>query len=63
MLRNTIVAAVLGLAASAQGCVYSCCGQVIDGPTPAITSIVDSLGFASPIYPIGLDCVPAEDLW
>ena len=58
-----VVAAVLGLAASAQGCTRLCCDQVIYGPTSATTSTIDSLGIMSPIYPIGVDCFPVKDFW
>jgi len=64
MLLNTlVVAAVIGLAASAQGCatIPLCCDQLIYGPTAAVTSTANSLGVTSLTYPIGVDCVPIEN--
>ena len=64
MLLNTFVAAaVLSLAASAQGCatIPLCCDQLVYEPTAAVTSTANSLGITSPTYPIGEDCVPIED--
>jgi len=63
MLLNTlVVAAVLSLAASAQGCaVPLCCDQVIYEPPTPITSTADSLGVTWLTYPIGVDCVPTTN--
>jgi len=64
MLLNTlVVAAVLSLAASAQGCatIPLCCDQLVYAPSAAVTSTANSLGITSPTYPIGVDCVPIEN--
>ena len=59
MLLNTLVAAaVLSLAASAQGCatIPLCCNQLFPEPPDTVTN---SLGVQT--YSIGEGCVPIED--
>ncbi|KIM54356.1 hypothetical protein SCLCIDRAFT_382686 [Scleroderma citrinum Foug A] len=62
-LKTLVAAAVLNLAASAQGCatIPLCCNQLIYEPTAAATSTANSLGVTSPTYPIGVNCIPIED--
>ena len=64
MLLNALLATVvLCLATIVQGCatIPLCCEKVIYGPTPSVTSTVNSLGITSLTYPIGVNCVPVEN--
>lgn len=63
MLKTLVVTALFGLTASAQGCTVLCCNKVLYNSTPGAAGIVSSLGIPSPIYPIGVGCVPGLNYW